>query len=111
MTCGMCPITVHETFIDQIVLSDVLVANKMDLADSDAISLFQQWANNSCPEKALIAQTQQGQLDIAWLDISRNPQRQAAFPDAHQITKLTPAANTNSNKFVCYSFSCWRRLG
>jgi G3E family GTPase len=88
--------TTHETFIDQIALSDVLVANKMDLADSDATSLFQQWANNSCPEKALIAQTQQGQLDIAWLDISRNPQRQAAFPDAHPITKLTPAANASS---------------
>lgn len=86
----------HETFIDQIALSDVLVANKMDLADSDATSLFQQWANNSRPEKALIAQTQQGQLDITWLDISRNPQRQAAFPDAHQIPKLTPAANASS---------------
>jgi G3E family GTPase len=86
--------TKHETFIDQIALSDVLVANKMDLADSEAISLFQQWAGNSQPEKSLIALTQQGQLDVSWLDIRRNPQRQAVFPDAHQITKLTPVNNT-----------------
>ncbi|BCG63439.1 MAG: hypothetical protein methR_P1149 [Methyloprofundus sp.] len=88
--------TRHETFIDQIALADVLVANKMDLADSEAISLFQQWAANSQPEKVLIAQTQHGQLDIAWLDMSRNPQRQAIFPDAHQITKLTPIDKTSS---------------
>ena len=85
--------TSHETFIDQIALADVLVANKMDLADSDAISLFQQWASSSQPEKALIAQTVQGQLDIAWLDLDRNPQRQAEFPDAHRITRLSPANN------------------
>ncbi len=96
--------TTHETFIDQIALSDVLVANKMDLADSDAISLFQQWANNSRPEKALIAQTQQGQLDIAWLDLDRNPQRQAEFPDAHRITRLSPEnndspSNNNANGY------------
>lgn len=85
--------TSHETFIDQIALADVLVANKMDLADSDAISLFQQWASSSQPEKALIAQTVQGQLDIAWLDLDRNPQRQAEFPDAHRITRLSPENN------------------
>jgi G3E family GTPase len=46
--------TTHETFIDQIALSDVLVANKMDLADQEAINLFHQWAKNSRPEKTLI---------------------------------------------------------
>ncbi|NOR81662.1 MAG: GTP-binding protein [Methyloprofundus sp.] len=81
--------TTHETFIDQIALADVLVANKMDLADSVAINLFHQWANNSRPEKAIIAQTQQGQLDASWLDLQRNPQRQASFPNAHKITKLS----------------------
>ena len=88
--------TTHETFIDQITLADVLVANKMDLADSDAIDLFHQLANDSKPKKALIAQTIQGQLDVSWLDLSRNSQRQAAFPDAHKITQLIPAANASS---------------
>jgi len=87
--------TTHVTFVDQIALSDVMVANKMDLADSDAINLFHQWANNSRPEKALIAQTIQGQLDIAWLDLASNSVRQATSPDAHKITKLISAVNTN----------------
>ena len=93
--------TTHETFIDQIALADVLVANKMDLADSVAINLFHQWANNSSPEKAMIAQTQQGKLDVSWLDLYRNPQRQASFPDAHKITRLSTIDSTDqelSNK-------------
>jgi len=80
--------TTHETFIDQIALSDVLVANKMDLADQEAINLFHQWANNSVPKKALIAQTRQGQLDVAWLDLPRTQHRQAVFPNAHNMTQL-----------------------
>lgn len=76
--------TLHENFVDQIALADVLVANKMDLADKVASKLFDRWADGSRPRKAVIAQTIQGQLDVAWLDLARNPERQAAFPDAHQ---------------------------
>jgi len=91
--------TTHETFIDQIALSDVLVANKLDLADQEAIKLFHQWSSR--PEKALIAQTMQGQLDVTWLDMPRQPKRQATFPNAHKISKIYPANNTDhqlSNK-------------
>ncbi len=84
--------TTHENFIDQIALSDVLVANKTDLADKQAINLFHQYAENSNPQKALISETQQGQLDISWLDLQRNPERKAEFPNAHQQTKFS--ANT-----------------
>lgn len=87
--------TTHEIFIDQIALSDVLVANKMDLADQEAIKLFHQWTKNSRPEKTLIAQTMQGQLDITWLDMPRHPKRQAEFPNAHRISKIYPANNTD----------------
>ena len=93
--------TTHETFIDQIALSDVLVANKMDLADQEAVKLFHQWAQSSRLEKALIAQTIQGQLDVTWLDMPRHPKRQASFPNAHKISKFYPANNTDhplSNK-------------
>jgi G3E family GTPase len=76
--------TSHETFVDQIALSDVLVANKMDLADKAAIHMFERWADESRPPKTVVAQTVQGQLDVAWLDLTRNPERQACFPDAHQ---------------------------
>lgn len=86
--------TNHQTFVDQIELSDVLVANKMDLADQEAIKLFHQWANNSHLEKALIAQTIQGQLDVAWLDMPRHPERQALFPNAHNTSKFYLANDT-----------------
>jgi len=80
--------TSHENFVDQIALSDVLVANKMDLADKAATKLFERWADGSHPRKAVIAQTVQGQLDVAWLDLTRNPARQASFPDAHQAGSI-----------------------
>ena len=76
--------TAHENFVDQIALSDVLVANKMDLADKSAAQLFERWADGSRPHKAVVAQTVQGQLEVAWLDLTRNPERQASFPNAHQ---------------------------
>jgi G3E family GTPase len=80
--------TSHENFVDQIALSDVLAANKMDLADSAATELFERWADGSRPRKAVVAQTVQGQLDVAWLDLTRNPERQAFFPDAHQAESI-----------------------
>jgi len=76
--------TSHENFVDQIALSDVLVANKMDLADQAAVQRFSCWVEQSHPPKIVVAQTIQGQLDVAWLDLTRNPERQASFPDAHQ---------------------------
>ncbi|HIG65868.1 MAG TPA: GTP-binding protein [Methyloprofundus sp.] len=90
--------TTHGNFIDQIAMSDVLVANKMDLAGNEAINLFHQWSDNSHPEKAMIAQTQQGQLDVAWLDIPRNPHRLATYPDAHKVSKLS-AINQPDHSF------------
>ena len=76
--------TSHENFVDQIALSDVLAANKMDMANQAAVESFERWANGSRPRKAVIAQTVQGQLDVAWLDLTRNPARQAFFPNVHQ---------------------------
>lgn len=90
--------TLHQNFVDQIALSDVLVANKMDLADKTETELFERWADSSHPRKAVIAQTVQGRLDIAWLDLIRNPERQASFPDAHQDQFIQTAEVTLTNK-------------
>lgn len=86
--------TSHENFVDQIALSDVLVANKMDLADKTATELFERWADGSCPYKTVVAQTVQGQLDVAWLDLTRNPERRAFFPDVHQTGSFHRTAET-----------------
>ena len=90
--------TSHENFVDQIALSDLLVANKMDLADKAATELFERWADGSRPRKTVVAQTIQGQLDVAWLDLTRNPERQASFPNAHQARLIQTAEVTLTNK-------------
>jgi G3E family GTPase len=87
--------TSHENFVDQIALSDVLVANKMDLADKTATELFARWADGSRPRKTVIAQTIQGQLDVAWLDLTRNLERRACFPDVHQTGPIHLTAETD----------------
>ncbi len=74
----------HKNFIDQMALADILVANKIDLADANAITIFDEQARKHKPAKTLIAQTTRGQLDIAWLDMPRTMTRQASFPDAHR---------------------------
>ncbi len=72
----------------------------MDLADKAATKLFERWADGSRPRKAVIAQTIQGQLDVAWLDLTRNPERQASFPNAHQdrLIQTDEAALTNKEQ-------------
>lgn len=85
--------TTHENFVDQLALSDVLVANKTDLADQATIGLFHQWAEKSSPGKSVIAETVQGRLDIGWLDVPGNPMRRASFPDAHRYTAIPGIEN------------------
>ena len=91
--------TGNINFVDQIALSDVLVANKMDLADHQAVQLFYQWTEKQQPRKSLIAQTSEGQLDFSWLDIPRNIQRQALYPTAHQITEFH-SYDAEQNKII-----------
>ena len=78
----------HENFVDQIVLSDVLVANKMDLVAPSETYRFNQWASDSDLPKAVVAQTVNGRLNTDWLDLPRNPLRKARFPHAHGRRKI-----------------------
>ncbi len=74
--------TRHETFIDQIALSDILVANKTDLADVESLHLFDRIVEEFNPKKLLAAKTEFGKLDLNWLDL--NPEiRQAEYPNHH----------------------------
>jgi G3E family GTPase len=85
--------TDHESFIDQISLADVLVANKIDLADAASTALFENYVSKSSPRKSTSARITQGQLKSSWLDLPRNTNRKAAFPLAH----ANVTAQTNEN--------------
>jgi G3E family GTPase len=90
--------TMHESFIDQIALADVVVANKIDLADTASIQLFDNLIENSKPTKKINAQTTQGQLNLDWLSLPRNRDRKPAYPEAHSM-------NNHSNQEGYQTFS------
>ncbi len=76
----------HETFNDQIAISDVLVANKTDLATPVALAQFDILAAQSQPAKAMIAKTRFGKLDLAWLELPANHKRYVAYSPLHSGT-------------------------
>ena len=55
--------------VEQVDVADVLVANKTDLCDAEQLLRFESFARSCFPPKALVATTQQGMLDGAWLDV------------------------------------------
>jgi len=76
----------HETYIDQVALADVLVANKIDLAGETLTQMFLEDAKELFPPKILIGATTQGDIDPDWLDIEPFPNRKALYPQAHDHT-------------------------
>jgi G3E family GTPase len=88
--------TSNENFVDQIALADVLVANKTDLADAEAMALFHRWVGSSHPVKTVSAQTRHGKISADWLDLPRYAERSALFPEAHSAVHrqdMAPALN------------------
>lgn len=76
-------VTTSEVFRDQVELAEVLVANKADLCDANALARFREWAAGLFPPKTLVATVEQGQIDPRWLDLPADPGRAALFPEAH----------------------------
>jgi G3E family GTPase len=65
---------------DQITLADVLVANKIDLADIPTMEAFRAQAQNLYPPKALVAEVRDGALDWQWLALGQSDRRSAYRP-------------------------------
>ena len=59
----------NPVFRDQVQLSDVLVLNKLDTATPQLVADFQKWANDLFPPKLLVVATEQGRLEVEWLDV------------------------------------------
>ena len=72
----------HQTFVDQIHLADIVIANKADqYLAHDEDNLLEYMAGLK-PAKQHIALATQGQIDIALLSLGAT-ERQAQFPEAH----------------------------
>ncbi|MBX2799773.1 MAG: GTP-binding protein [Myxococcales bacterium] len=54
---------------DQIRIADVLVANKTDVCSEADLLAFRALAAEAWPEKLVVAETQQGRMDPAWLEL------------------------------------------
>ena len=78
----------HPTYIDQVELADVLVANKVDLCSFDEVQSFYDWAEGFFPAKQLILEMSNGELAKEVLSLNRQSTRTAKYPDAHQFEHL-----------------------
>ena len=67
----------HQTFQDQVIMADLLVATKIDLCSEKQLDHFAKWSKALFPAKQQIVSIEHGELPIVFLDeqriISRNP--------------------------------------
>lgn len=73
----------NDAWRAQIQVADVLVANKCDLASEAQIEAFLVDADQWFPPKAVVATTDHGRLDPAWLDLDPTPKEVQQLPDVH----------------------------
>lgn len=72
-----------ETFHDQMNLADVVLINKCDLATEEQIEVAENGLGQMFPPKQYFGRTTRGVIDPSFLDLVRNGQLKAQFPDAH----------------------------
>ena len=72
----------HQTFVDQIHLADIVIANKADQYSAHDEDALLEYMAGLTPAKQHIALATQGQIDIALLSLGAK-ERQAQFPEAH----------------------------
>lgn len=82
------------TFIDQINMADIVIANKADLSSKHEIDAFFQQMGGFFPAKQFLQVTEQGQFTIELLDRVRNGQYVAHTPAAHHHSHHHHSAST-----------------
>ncbi len=73
----------HDTFIDQLEVADILVANKLDQYSEADRHLFYQFVERFRPAKQALLMVEQGRLPLQYLDMPAELERLALHPDAH----------------------------
>jgi len=86
----------NDLFKEQLQFSDVLVANKIDLADKDELELFHRLSDSFQPQKELLTTTKNAVLNIDWLDYPHTSRSQA-----EKFSRLT---KTQSEQWQTHSF-------
>lgn len=81
--------TGNANFQDQLAVADILVANKADLASVEDRDAFEQQVIGFSQKKQGSYWVEQGQLELAWLDVPRLP-RQVKHPQHHRNNALNP---------------------
>ncbi|WP_293765540.1 GTP-binding protein [uncultured Aquitalea sp.] len=67
---------------DQVAIADVLVANKVDMADMETLQAFREQAGKLFPPKSRVAEVLNGQLQADWLNdaVTLKPRYRPAVP-------------------------------
>ncbi|MGB0466593.1 MAG: CobW family GTP-binding protein [Pontibacterium sp.] len=78
-----------ETFQDQINLADVVVINKCDLAEPGLIDKADKLLSGLFPPKQQILRAEQAKIPLEVLDLVRDGQLNAQFPQAHATQNAT----------------------
>ncbi len=88
----------NQSFVDQMNIADVLLANKADKASLEDIHYFTQFANSLYLPKTHIEVIEFGRFSLHLLDIERDVERVVSFPQAHpEIKHQRKAHNHNSS--------------
>ena len=91
----------HETFIAQLQLADVLVANKLDVYTEEDKQRFYDYALTCEPAKHKVALVEHGRLQIEWLDIKHSDNKQVLSSAAHVLGKDSSHAHAHSHDTAC----------
>jgi len=91
----------HETFMSQIAMADVLIANKQDQYTDKDREVFYQFVKSLDHSKAHVDMLQQAKINIQWLDIEHDLQREASLSIAHGV-------HAQKDKLLTKTDSLWQ---
>ena len=91
----------HETFIAQLQLADVLVANKLDVYTEEDKQRFYDYALSCDPVKQKITLVEHGRLKLEWLDIKHSVNRQVLPSADHALEPSSSHSHLHSHDRAC----------
>ncbi len=84
-----------QMFIDQIAVSDILVANKIDRCSENELKEFNDFFFTQCSTEQIVGTVSHGKLDAKWLDFPH-------LTDANTPVNISANLATNRNRDLKY---------